>query len=64
MSETPDLRWFEQNPSCRMCAKPSAGILRGTRNESYGHHCKRCAEKRLKDSAKVREREKDANNDL
>lgn len=58
MSETPDLRWFEQQThKCWMCGKPATGILRGFRNESYGHHCKKCAEKRLKDSAKVRERE-------
>lgn len=53
-SETPNLRWFEQFPKCR-CGKKSEGILRGNQNESYGHHCKRCAERRLKASEKLRE---------
>ena len=58
LGETPDLRWFEeQNHKCGMCGRRSDGILRGSRNESYGRHCKRCAEKRLKASAKVREQE-------
>lgn len=52
--EAPWLRWFEEFPSCSQCRKPSAGILRGGRNESYGHHCKRCAERRLKASEKAR----------
>ena len=56
--ETPDLRWFEQQDrKCAMCGKPATGILRGVRNESYGHHCLKCAQKRLKESAKVRDRE-------
>jgi ribosomal protein L34E len=56
LTESPELRWFEeQNHKCGVCGKRSQGILRGSRNESYGHHCKRCAEKRLKASAKVRE---------
>ncbi len=52
--ETPNLRWFEGFPSCRVCGKPSAGVLRGVQNESYGHHCKRCAERRLKASDRAR----------
>lgn len=52
--ETPHLRWLEAFGRCRMCNKRSDGILRGSRNESYGPHCLRCAGKRLKESAKVR----------
>ena len=54
-NETPDLRWFEAFPKCCMCGKPSAGLLRGSADADYGHHCKRCAERRLKDSARVRD---------
>jgi len=54
VGETPELRWFETLPHCARCKKPAAGILRGSRNESYGHHCKACAEKRLRDSERVR----------
>lgn len=53
MSETTDLRWFESFPRCG-CGKFSQGILRGSLNQSYGHHCARCAERRLKASEKVR----------
>ena len=56
LEETPHLQWF--NPmsfGCRMCGKRADGELMGVRNESYGLHCKRCADKRLKASAKVRE---------
>lgn len=52
-SESPSLRWFEAFPVCK-CGKKSEGILRGDRNDSYGHHCRRCADKRLKESARVR----------
>lgn len=55
--ETPDLRWFEAHSVCRICHKKSDGILRDHRNQSYGEHCKKCAEKRLAASKKVRERE-------
>ena len=59
MSETPDLRWFEvTDRKCARCGKHAIGILRGSRNESYGPHCQRCADKRLKDSAKVRDSSK------
>ena len=57
--ETPNLTWFEEFPGCS-CGKPSRGILRGTGNENYGHHCKSCAEKRLKASEKVRKEKEDA----
>lgn len=56
MAETPDLRWFENTErKCASCGKRATGILRGSRNESYGPHCARCAERRLKASRKVRE---------
>ena len=57
MAETTELRWFDANPSCARCGKVSHGRLMGSGNQSYGHHCKRCAEKRLKDSQKAREKE-------
>jgi hypothetical protein len=53
LSETPRLRWFEANPHCR-CGKKSDGILRGDGNESYGPHCRKCAERRLRQSKLVR----------
>lgn len=52
--ETDDLRWFEAIPKCGRCGKDAHGKLMGSMNQSYGWHCRRCAEKRLKDSAKVR----------
>lgn len=55
LEDTPDLRWFERYPACRQCGKPSAGLLRDVRNSSYGDHCQKCADKRLKASARVRE---------
>ena len=51
MSETPHLRWFEEWGRCSQCRAKADGLLRGTCNESYGPHCKRCAERRLKASA-------------
>ncbi len=55
MGETTELRWFEEFPRC-VCGRVSQGILRGSQNQSYGHHCKRCAERRLKASEKARAR--------
>lgn len=55
INETTELRWYGEFGECRRCGKASAGILFGVTNESYGPHCKRCAEKRLRDSAKARE---------
>lgn len=63
LSETPDLRWFNPYPRCRICGKRPDGVLMSVRNESYGEHCQRCADKRLKASKSVREqiaREKSA----
>lgn len=57
MSETPHLRWFEEWGRCGQCRRKADGILRGTGNESYGPHCKRCAERRLKESAAQRVKE-------
>lgn len=56
MTETTELRWFEQFPKCS-CGKTAEGILRGSHNQSFGYHCKNCAEKRLKASAKAKELE-------
>ena len=58
MNETIELRWFEEFGRCRQCMKRADGILRGSRNESYGPHCKKCATKRLIDSKKEREKVK------
>jgi hypothetical protein len=55
MNETTKLRWFEEIAmKCDRCGGRASGILRGSQNESYGKHCKRCAEKRLRDSEKAR----------
>ena len=54
MGETVHLRWFEEFPKCYRCGKVSHGILRGDVNQSYGHHCTKCATKRLKDSERAR----------
>lgn len=55
MVETTDLRWFEEiNMKCERCGGRASGILRGSRNQSYGKHCTRCAKKRLRDSEKAR----------
>ena len=53
-TETEHLRWFDEFLKCS-CGKPSRGILRGDQNQSYGHHCAKCASRRLKDSAKARD---------
>jgi hypothetical protein len=55
LNESPEIRWFEKYSGCRMCRKPSAGILRGTQNQSFGDHCVKCADKRIRDSKKARE---------
>lgn len=55
LEENPDVQWFERiERKCRMCGKPSNGILRGTRNESFGEHCQKCADKRIAAAKKVR----------
>ena len=56
LRESPEIRWFEQRgtPRCDRCGKVAQGTLRGSRNESFGPHCKRCAEKRIRDSETVR----------
>jgi DNA-directed RNA polymerase subunit RPC12/RpoP len=56
LPETPHLRWFNpMNFNCRRCGKRADGELMSVTNENYGLHCQRCADKRLKLSAKVRE---------
>ena len=61
MTETTKLKWFEETASKCSCGKWATGILRGSRNESYGPHCKRCAEKRLRNSESERQIEKKRN---
>lgn len=58
LEESPHIQWFERHSRCR-CGKKSDGILRGTRNESYGEHCQRCADRRLKASQRVRQLDKE-----
>lgn len=60
VSETPYLFYFRVYPTCRMCGKKSDGLLYDHRNESYGDHCKKCADKRLASSKLVREEESKA----
>lgn len=55
MNETTELRWFEAYPVCSRCGKVAHGILRGTQNQSYGSHCRKCADKRLKASERARQ---------
>jgi hypothetical protein len=56
LSETPNLQWFRgRDFNCRQCGKRGDGNLMGRQNEDYGIHCKRCADKRLAASKKVRE---------
>jgi DNA-directed RNA polymerase subunit RPC12/RpoP len=56
LEDTPNLRWFERiNMNCQQCGKRAAGRLRGSRNEDYGLHCQKCADKRLAASKRVRE---------
>lgn len=50
-----DVRWFDALGTCR-CGKPATGKLMGSRNQSFGPYCKPCADKRLKATAKERER--------
>lgn len=54
MPETPHRRWFSPYPRCSVCGRASAGVLHGVTNESYGAHCCRCAERRLRESERVR----------
>ena len=55
MTETTELRWFDEWPKCP-CGRRAHGILRGVRNDSYGAHCKQCANRRLKASLKERDK--------
>jgi hypothetical protein len=50
---TDQAQWFEGIGNCR-CGKQATGILRGTRNESYGPYCMKCAHKRIKSAEKAR----------
>lgn len=56
LEDIPNLRWFDKYPSCRMCGKKADGLLMSDRNDSYGAHCLKCADRRLKLSAKIRAR--------
>lgn len=54
MTETTQIRWFEMYPRCSRCHSRASGILRGAKNESYGPHCTKCANIRLKQSETFR----------
>ena len=57
LEESPDLQWFRYiQTKCRQCGKPGVGHIMGIRNEDYGLHCQKCADKRIALSKKVRER--------
>jgi hypothetical protein len=47
-------QWFDALGSCR-CGKKATGVVRGTRNESMGPYCERCAEVRIKKAQRERE---------
>lgn len=51
---TDQARWFDATGQCR-CGKHATGILRGTRNESLGPYCERCANARIRKAEKERE---------
>ena len=48
-----DVRWFDALGRCQ-CGRPATGVLRGSRNESFGPSCERCANARLKRADKAR----------
>ena len=52
-----DARWFDPIGRCR-CGKAATGFLRGSRNDSYGPYCERCANARIKKTEKEREKER------
>lgn len=54
LSESPHIRYFSAYPNCSGCGKTAQGVLYGTSNESYGAHCRKCADKRIRASADVR----------
>ena len=56
LEDTPDLRWFDEYPACRQCGKVAHGVLMDVRNTSYGAHCRKCADRRLATSKRVREK--------
>lgn len=56
MSGYDDVRWFDKLPNC-VCGKPAHGRLMGSRNDSHGPYCTKCAEARLKKAKASREKE-------
>lgn len=55
-TEAPDeVRWFDKTGTCKECAKPGIGVLRGPRNESYGPYCQKHAAARLTTAKAERE---------
>jgi hypothetical protein len=57
--ENPAIKWFEKQSGvdCIWCdgRRKATGILRGSRNESFGPHCHICAAIRIRDAERVRE---------
>jgi len=64
MAYPDQVQWFDPLGACFNCGKPATGTLRGPRNESYGHACLQCAERRLNVAWKAREAETKATWDL
>ena len=55
-TEAPDeVRWFDKTGTCKECAKPAIGVLRGPRNETYGPYCQTHADRRLATAKAERE---------
>jgi len=54
LEESPEVQWFDPYATCRMCGKKSEGTLRGRQNQSYGDHCRKCADKRIAGAKRVR----------
>ena len=49
------VNWFDRLGRCQ-CGKAAVGLLRGMRNESYGPWCERCANKKLNEATREREK--------
>lgn len=48
MLDQPHAQWFDPLGTCRGCGKAATGTIRGTRNQSFGPACERCARAAIK----------------
>jgi hypothetical protein len=48
MLDQPHAQWFDALGKCRGCGKAATGVIRGTRNQSFGPACRKCAESAIK----------------